>query len=84
GQRLEVLRRQNAVLLVGPGGLLDWVGKRRLLPLAEYLPAERALRALRRVLPFAGRFEPGPRPALLEVPSGAADRGVQVGVLICY
>ena len=83
GERLEVRRRHNAVLLVGPEGLRGWVAKRRLLPLAEYLPGEGALPALRRLLPFAGRFEPGPPTPLLEVEreSGAA---ASVGVLICY
>lgn len=78
GERLEILRRQNAVLLVGAEGQRDWVAKRRLLPLAEYLPGERALPALRRALPFAGRFEPGPRAPVLELGS------TRIGVLICY
>lgn len=75
GQKdLEVLRRNNACLLVGPEGLRAWTGKRRLLPFAEELPSE----TLRPLVPMAGRYTSAEGSGVLSSPAG------EVGVLVCY
>ena len=71
---LEVVRRTNACLLVGPEGLRAWSGKRRLLPFAEALPSE----VLRPLVPQAGRYSAAPGSGVLRDEAGA------VGVLVCY
>lgn len=72
---LRVTRRTNACALVGPEGLREWTGKRRLLPFAEELPSE----LLRPLVPQAGRYSPAEGSGVLRLESGA-----EVGVLVCY
>lgn len=74
--QLEVVRRVNACVLVGPEGIRAWTGKRRLLPFAEELPWE----GLRAWIPQAGRYSSSPDDGQLEVFPG----GAKAGVLVCY
>ena len=79
GERLRVLRRTNACVLVGPEGVLAWSGKRRLLPFAEELPFE----WLRSLVPNAGRYTAAEGGGLLTL-SLKDGSELRVGVLVCY
>lgn len=73
-----VERRNAAVLLDAAGAIVDRYDKHRLLVVAERLPGEEALPWLRSLLPFAGRFSPGPGPRTLEAGT------LRVAPLICF
>ena len=74
----------NAAFFLERGGLAwDAYRKTRLFPLTEHLPSWLDLPALRRALPWAGHWQPGPGPRAL--PVRLRDGTVlQVAPLICY
>ncbi|MCO5171943.1 MAG: apolipoprotein N-acyltransferase [Planctomycetes bacterium] len=75
----RIVERRNALVLLGAdGAIVDRYDKHALLPLAERLPLEGALPWLRRLVPLAGRFTPGPGPRRLSAGS------LEVAPLICY
>jgi apolipoprotein N-acyltransferase len=49
----------SAVLATPDGRIRGMYDKRSLVPIGEYLPAEKTFPWLRRLLPWAGRFSPG-------------------------
>lgn len=67
-------RRNVLLLLDGQGRVVDRYDKHLLLPVAERLPGEETLPWLRRLVPFAGRYTPGPGPRVLLIggPGGHA------------
>lgn len=75
----------NAAFFLERGGRLagDPYRKSRLFPLTEHLPAWLDFPALRRALPWAGHWQPGPGPRALPVllRDGTS---IRVAPLICY
>lgn len=73
------LRYYNRAYLVSPSGeVLDAYDKVHLVPFGEYVPLQRFLPFVSRLVVAAGDFRPGTRLDPLPLPTGAA------GVLICY
>lgn len=73
-------RRTNSMAFLGPdGGLADRrYDKTRLLAFGERLPLAGAFPEIRRLLPRAGDFAPGPGPGIRRL------SGIRIGPQICY
>lgn len=69
---------RNSIFRVTADGVRDRYDKRHLLAFGEYLPLERAIPALRSLVPTAGDYVAGTGPRLMQA------GGVRVGPLICY
>lgn len=73
------LHYHNRAYLIGPTGeVLDAYDKVHLVPFGEYVPLQRFLPFVQRLVVSAGDFRPGSRLEPLPLSKGAA------GVLICY
>lgn len=79
-------REYNAAFFLNPAGQKpSWESyrKRMLFPLTEWVPPALDSEWLRSTLPWAGRWERGPGPRVIEVPLRSGERA-SVVPLICY
>lgn len=75
----RIVGRRNVLFALDEDGrLVDRYDKHLLLALGEHLPGEASAPWLRSVLPFAGRFQPGPGVRTLE------QGGLRYAPLVCY
>ncbi len=77
------LRPMNAAFLVRPGeGIVDRYAKRQLVPFGERVPFQRLMPRLGELNLGQAEFLPGLRPAVFEVPTGAAT--ARFPAMVCY
>lgn len=82
-QTSPIVARRNVLLALDPEGrIVDRYDKHLLLALGEHIPGEAAAPWLRSLLPFAGRFQPGPGVRTLELPAPGGP--LRYAPLICY
>ena len=73
----------NAAFFLDPGGRVQTYQKSLLFPLTEHVPAWLESPALHALLPWTGRWVPGPGPRAVAVQTGRAGT-VRFAPLICY
>jgi apolipoprotein N-acyltransferase len=73
----------NAAFFIDPGGRIQSYRKSLLFPLTEHVPAWLDSPSVRAIMPWMGRWEPGPGPRVVEQRMGGG-AVVRFAPLICY
>jgi len=69
----------NRAYLIAPNGMtLDYYDKHQLVPFGEYLPLEKYLKFIKKIIPMVGGLSAGKKIKNITYPEG------KMGVLICY
>lgn len=74
----------NRAALISGGEIIQTYDKLHLVPYGEFIPGERQLPWLRKVLPPIGDFMPGQEHTIFNIDDPLTDRRLRLAALICF